>query len=101
MAKRQKRVFISVIEESQSVASSKEDVRTGEEFELVSYASLNKSNRLLSIVSFTKSLSELITNDEFHRYRYHLQETSNSLLQEAASVSKSLHNNGITSWFSF
>ena len=25
------------------------------------------------------------------RYRYHLQETSNSLLQEAASVSKSLH----------
>ena len=35
------------------------------------------------------------------RYRYHLQETSNSLLQEAASVSKSLHNNGISTWFSF
>ena len=35
------------------------------------------------------------------RYRYHLQETSNSLLQEAASVSKSLHNNGISTWFIF
>ena len=35
------------------------------------------------------------------RYRYHLQETSNSLLQEAASVSKSLHNHGISTWFSF
>ena len=35
------------------------------------------------------------------RYRYHLQETSNSLLQEAASVSQSLHNNGISTWFSF
>ena len=35
------------------------------------------------------------------RYRYHLQETSNSLIQEAASVSKSLHNNGISTWFSF
>ena len=35
------------------------------------------------------------------RYRYHLQETSNSLLQEAVSVSKSLHNNGISTWFSF
>ena len=35
------------------------------------------------------------------RYRYHLQETFNSLLQEAASVSKSLHNNGISTWFSF
>ena len=35
------------------------------------------------------------------RYSYHLEETSNSLLQEAASVSKSLHNNGISTWFSF
>ena len=35
------------------------------------------------------------------RYRYHLQETSNSLLQEAASVSKSHHNNGISTLFSF
>ena len=35
------------------------------------------------------------------RYRYHLQETSNSLLQEAAAVSKCLHNNRISTWFSF
>ena len=35
------------------------------------------------------------------KYRYHLPETSNSLLHEAASVSNSLHNNGISTWFSF
>ena len=60
MAKRRKKVFISVIEETQSVASSKENVRTREGFGLVSYASLNKSNRLLSVVSFTQALSGLI-----------------------------------------
>ena len=35
------------------------------------------------------------------KYRYHLQETSNSLLQEAASVNKSLNDGGISCWFSF
>ena len=35
------------------------------------------------------------------KYWHHLQETSNSLLREAASVSKSLHDNGISTWFSF
>ena len=34
-------------------------------------------------------------------YKYHLQETSNSLLRRVASVSKSLHDNGSSTWFSF
>ena len=32
---------------------------------------------------------------------YHLQESPNSLLREAFSISKSLHNNGVSTWFSF
>ena len=35
------------------------------------------------------------------RYWYHLMESSNPLLQEAFSVSKSLHYNGVSTWFSF
>ena len=35
------------------------------------------------------------------KYWYHLMKSSNPLLQEAFSVSKSLHYNGVSTWFSF
>ena len=35
------------------------------------------------------------------KYWYHLQESSNSLLREVSSVCRDLHENGVSTWFSF
>ena len=35
------------------------------------------------------------------KYRYHLQESSNSLFLEASSVCRDLHDKGCSTWFSF
>ena len=96
---------------------SKRKFHTGDEFaKYLDNISIEKVHVKLGkfILGVNKRAVNLAVNGELGRfpvtfscimqafkYWYHLQESPNSLLREAFSVSKSLHNNGVSTWFLF